>query len=335
MMLFTTKSAQGKTRANHFAPLIASVIGLMLFCSCTTMTDNCHPPKPSNSPIVAFLSDFGTRSDAVGVCHGIMLSIEPQLKIIDFNHNITPFNISEAALSLKRTDTYPPNTIFMTVVDPGVGTERMPIAIKTKKSLYYLLPNNGVVTYVAKTQGIEEVYEIIPQKINARWVKGTFDGRDLFAPATATLAKSNYSLSSIGKKISEKEIIFLEIKEGKCESPNHQIMNGIYIATDDPYGNIWSNISLSELTKCGIKKGDYLTVTSGTLKLDLPFIDTFGDVKEGKNLAYINSDNNLALAINMGNFQEKYKLKIGAPLTVKKMVRSLTSSKAHLKRKNE
>src|SRR6185503_15016992 len=141
-------------------------------------------------PTVVFLSDFGTRDDAVAICKGVMLQVEPALRVIDLTHEVTPFAIQDGARLLADTaDHYPAGTVFLGVIDPGVGGSRKPMIARTKRGQWFVLPDNGLVTLVAARQGLVGAREIV----NPRWMRGaarstTFHGRDVFAPAAAHLA---------------------------------------------------------------------------------------------------------------------------------------------------
>jgi len=269
-------------------------------------------------PIVVLTTDFGLNGDAVGLCHGNILTINSEIEIVDLCHNIKPFDIKQASFCLKRTGLFPKDTVFVTVVDPGVGTTRNSIAIKTKKNLFYIAPNNGILTHVIHMQGIKEVYELDNKKINPQWVRGTFDGRDLYSPAGAILATTK-DLKSIGHKINEKDVILLDFKSAKIYE-KEGIIEGIYIETDQPYGNVWTNITQKDFQKLGIKLGDQLEIIIGKHKIHMPFVTSFGEVPEGSPLAYINSDSGVAFALNMDNFKAMYGLDEGDTVIVKKIV---------------
>jgi len=266
-------------------------------------------------PIVVLMTDFSLENEAVGECHGAILKINPEIEIIDLCHNVTPYDILEGALMLRSSIYYPEGSVFVNVIDPGVGTERNSIAIKTGRGYYFIAPNNGLLTYVIKDQGIEEAYQIEPLKVNPLWKPGTFDGRDLFSPAGAILASSGGKLSSIGHPVEEKNIIYAEIKEVSIDNSE---ITGAYIKKDKPYGNLWTNIRKEDMEVTGFTYGDTLCVTFDGKELEIPFVPSFGDVEKGNPLAYINSSGTLAFAINQGNFADTYDLTTGAEIKIKK-----------------
>mgnify|MGYP000981245366 FL=1 len=253
-------------------------------------------------PVVVLMTDFGLNNEAVGLCHGAILAINSEIEVVDLCHNVKAFDIEQAGLFLKGTECFPEGTVFVNVIDPGVGTDRNSIAIKTKKELYYIAPNNGLLTYVIKDQGIEEAYELDKKKINPKWEKGTFDGRDLFSPAGAILATSNGNLDSIGRPIKTEDVVLFEIKVATVYEEEGKII-GIYNKTDEPYGNVWTNITSEDLLKISVKTDDTIHITAENIDMEIPFVTAFGDVQKGEALAYINSEGTLAFAINQGNFE--------------------------------
>src|SRR6185295_8796400 len=137
--------------------------------------------RAGGPPTVVFLSDFGTRDDAVAICKGAMLQIEPTLRLIDLTHEVTPFSVADGARLLADTaDYYPADTIFLAVIDPGVGSDRKPMVARSKRGQLFVLPDNGLLTLVAERQGLDGTREIT----NTDWMRAggrssTFHGRDI------------------------------------------------------------------------------------------------------------------------------------------------------------
>ncbi|MEQ8191193.1 MAG: SAM-dependent chlorinase/fluorinase [Candidatus Eremiobacterota bacterium] len=266
-------------------------------------------------PVVVLTTDFGLNNEAVGLCHGAILAINQDIEVVDLCHNVKAFDVKQASLILKGTECFPKGTVFVSVIDPGVGTDRGAIAIKTKKGLYYIAPNNGLLTYVIEEQGLEAVYELDKKKVNPQWSRGTFDGRDLFSPAGAILAINNGNLESVGYEIKQEAIIMFMILHAKIHEGT---ITGLYVQEDEPYGNAWTNITEEDLKKISVKPGDRLHITAGNIEVDVPLVVTFGEVSKGEPLAYMNSEGTLAFAINQGNFTLNYNLKEGMEISVKK-----------------
>src|SRR5213080_5563769 len=157
------------------------------------LTDKSAEPVPGQAiphPTIVCISDFGVANDAVAICKAVILGIVPDAHIMDITHQVTPYSIEEGARFLQGvTPYYPAGTIFLVVVDPGVGTSRKAIAVKTKKGQYFILPDNGLITPVIVRDGLESAREIT----NTDWmiqspISSTFHGRDIFSPVAAHLA---------------------------------------------------------------------------------------------------------------------------------------------------
>lgn len=266
-------------------------------------------------PIVVLTTDFGLENEAVGLCHGAILKVDPDIAIVDLCHNIKPFDIRGASLALKRTEGFPPNTVFVTVVDPGVGTNRAPVAIKTGKGHFHVAPDNGVLSDVIARQGVVWAFRIDPLKVNPRWKKGTFDGRDLFSPAGAVLASRNGDLTLLGRPMKKDDLVLLPNVKASTVISQGKIL-GAFIKNDRPYGNAWTNIEVPDLEKLGIRIGSRLQVHIDGKRIEMPLVTSFGEVPNGQPLAYLNSDDTLGFALNMGDFVTANRLQEGQEISV-------------------
>src|SRR5215470_2066768 len=163
---------------------------LLLFAACSTLAAQTAAAPP---PTIVFMTDFGTVDDSVALCKGVMYSIEPSLRIVDLTHQVTPFSILDGARYLYgATPYYPAGTVFVVVIDPGVGSTRKAIVAKSRRGQYFVLPDNGLLTLVNQRDGLEAAREIT----NPAWMIGaalssTFHGRDIFSPAGAHLARGD------------------------------------------------------------------------------------------------------------------------------------------------
>jgi S-adenosyl-L-methionine hydrolase (adenosine-forming) len=265
-------------------------------------------------PTVVFLSDFGARDDAVAICKGVMLQVEPALRMIDLTHEVKPFAIQDAARLLADTaDNYPAGTVFLAVIDPGVGTQRKPMIARSKRGQFFVLPDNGLVTLVADRQGLAGAREIV----NPRWMRAaarssTFHGRDVFAPAAAHVARGADWMQA-GPSIAAP--VRLDIRVAQLDG---DVIRGTVIATDGPYGNLLTDVDATLFQKLGWALGDTVPVEIAGAKFDLPFARTFGDVPEGKPLLYVDSRARMGLAVNMGNFAETNHVAIPSPIVVRR-----------------
>ena len=265
-------------------------------------------------PTVVFLSDFGTRDDAVAICKGVMIQVEPMLRVIDLTHQVTPFAIADAARLLADTaDRYPAGTVFLGVIDPGVGTERKAMIARSKRGQFFVLPDNGLLTLVEDRQGLVGAREIV----NPRWMlaaarSSTFHGRDVFSPAAAHLAHGA-DWTQAGPPIAKP--VRLDIRAARLDG---DVIRGTVIATDGNYGNLLTDVDATLFQKLGWRRGDTVPVEIGGTKLDVPFVRTFGDVPEGKPLLYVDSRSSIGVALNLGNFAETEHVAVPSPIVIHK-----------------
>lgn len=271
--------------------------------------------------IVVFQSDFGLRDQAVSAMHGVALGVDRNLKVEDLTHDIPAYNIWEGAYRLDAVaDFWPENTVFVSVVDPGVGSDRKSVVLKTKTNHYFVTPDNGTLTLVAKRLGISEVREI-DEKVNrlaGSEASHTFHGRDVYAYTGARLAASKISFEKVGPKLSSK---VLSIKHEEARIEGKTLIGGIPIL-DPAYGNVWTNVPMSLLLKLSRAKGYAelykvpfsvtITQSSKTVLVKvITFERSFAGVAEGQPLLYVNSLENLALALNQDNFANKFNVSAG------------------------
>jgi S-adenosylmethionine hydrolase len=257
-----------------------------------------------HAPIIAFLTDYGTLDDAVAVCKGVMLTIAPDARIVDLTHQVTPYSIADGERFLARAAAYfPAGTIFVGVVDPGVGTKRRAIIAKSKRGQYFVVPDNGLLTLIEERDGIEAAREIT----NPSWqlpgaVSSTFHGRDIFSPAAAHLALGE-DWSRAGPLVPH--LVRLELKPAVLAARG---INGRVVALDGPFGNLVTNISGELFQSLGYRLGDKVRVRIGGADFTLPYVATFGNVPFGQALLYIDSSGLMSVAINQGNFAQAHQI---------------------------
>ena len=268
----------------------------------------------SKSALV-LMTDFGVKDGAVAAMKGVALKLSPELSIHDLTHEIPTYNIWEGAYRLQQTAEYwAEGTVFVCVVDPGVGTERKSIMLKTKANHYYVGPDNGLFTLVAESEGVEEIREIsATNRLPNSQGSYTFHGRDVFAYSGAKLASGKISFDEVGETIPNNQLVILNYPKPKFENG---VASGGIPVLDIQYGNIWTNIDKNIFDRLGAKLGDTLHVkvmTKDSLVFQgiMPYVHTFGDVKEGDNLLYMNSLMNLSIGINMDSFANKYGVSSG------------------------
>jgi S-adenosylmethionine hydrolase len=261
---------------------------------------------------IVFMSDFGTIDDSVAICKGVMLGIEPDVRIVDITHQVTPFSILDGARFLAGTSPhFGAGTVFVVVVDPGVGSVRKAIVARSKKGQYFVVPDNGLITLVEDRDGLQGVREIT----NTDWMIGkalssTFHGRDIFAPVAAHLA-SGKDWQKAGPKLSTH--VRLNLNPPRIAETE---ISGEVVGLDGPYGNLVTNIPADLFQQFNYQVGEVIHARIAEREYDFPFVKTFSDVPVGKALFYIDSRSRLALAINQGNFADVYKIHPPQPIVI-------------------
>ena len=253
-------------------------------------------------PTIVFMTDFGTANDAVAICKAVIYSVAPDVRLTDITHQVTPFSIEEGSRFLAGvTPYYPPGTVFLAVVDPGVGTSRKAVIVKSKKGQYFVLPDNGLITPVIERDGLDSAREIT----NSAWmiqsaVSSTFHGRDIFSPAAAHLVAGwDYHLAG-------PEVAQLVQLMPKSSTTTDRGIEGDIIGLDDPFGSLVTDIPGDEFKKLGYRLGDRVTVRINKKPVNLPYVKTFMDVPVGESLLYIDSRGRVGIANNEGNYSKKF-----------------------------
>ncbi len=273
-------------------------------------------------------TDFGLCDGAVSAMYGVALSVDPNLKIYDLTHEIPQYNIWEGSYRLYQTITYwPDGTVFVSVVDPGVGTERLSVVAKTVDNQYIVTPDNGTLTHIVENIGIVAVREI-DETINRLPNSGesyTFHGRDIYAYTGARLAAGVINFEEVGRELSVDEIIKLTNPE---PTVSEGIISGNIDILDVRFGNLWTNISRELFIQSDVKYGDLLEVTIETndrlvYKNAMTYGRSFADSRLGEPLIYVNSVDKLGVAINQGSFAQAYH--IGTGINWKITIRKITS----------
>lgn len=270
--------------------------------------------------VLVFQSDFGLKDGAVSAMKGVAMGVSTDLKIFDVTHEIPAFNIWEAAYRLSQTaQYYPAGTVFVSVCDPGVGTSRHSVVLLTKSGHYFVTPDNGTLTLIAEQLGIQEVREIDEVK-NRRQNSNesyTFHGRDVYAFTGARLASKTITFEEVGPKLPS-EVVKIEYQKPVFEKG---IIKGGIPILDIQYGNVWTNIDKKTFANLDLKHGDLVKIQifNGAKKIydgKLKFVNTFGEVAVGTDVCYFNSLLNFSLAVNQGNFSQKYKIYSGADWSI-------------------
>jgi S-adenosylmethionine hydrolase len=272
-----------------------------------------------------FQSDFGIGDGAVSAMYGVANSVCPDLHLYDLTHDITPYDIWQASYRLVQTVNYwSKGTVFVSVVDPGVGSDRLSIVAKTKNGQYIVTPDNGTLTHVKLRLGIEEV-RIIDETINRLADSDesyTFYGRDVYAYTGARLAAQIISFEEVGPLYDVDKIVELPTQEPVLKDDS---VSGIIDILDVRFGSLWTNIPRALFKQLNVAFGDRLEVTISNgrrilFKNTMLYAKSFADVYVGEALVYVNSLDHMAVAINQGSFARAYNIGTGTSwqITLKK-----------------
>ncbi|XJS11646.1 S-adenosyl-l-methionine hydroxide adenosyltransferase family protein [Aerococcaceae bacterium WGS1372] len=261
-------------------------------------------------------TDFGLADGAVSAMKGVAYYVAPELNVSDLTHDIEPYNINDGSYRLLQTVNYwPEKTVFVSVVDPGVGSSRRSIVAKTKSGHYIVTPDNGTLSHIKKHIGLESVKEI-DEKVNRlphSEHSHTFHGRDVYVYNGAMIANDESYYEQLPKSVEPDSIVTLEINDPYLED---RTIHGVIDILDIRFGSLWTNIPLELIKKIGIETGDTISIViynNGIKKYDnqLLFGHSFADVAVGETVGYINSLINLGVAINQQNFSQTYNIGTG------------------------
>jgi S-adenosylmethionine hydrolase len=251
---------------------------------------------------VTFLSDFGLQDDFVGTCHGVIKTIAPEVQIIDVTHGVAPQHVLQAALVLANTTPYMPVGVHLAVVDPGVGTARRPLALRSGDGRLFVGPDNGLLVPAAeRLGGIDAVHELANPQFALDSVSRTFHGRDLFAPAAAHLA-AGVSLEQLGPPLAADALARLDLPTAEV-GENRIRATVLYI---DRFGNVQLNLTREHLEQAEVLPGTTLELELGLDRYYAVAARTFADARNGDVILYEDSYRNLALAISGGNAAELF-----------------------------
>jgi S-adenosylmethionine hydrolase len=266
--------------------------------------DNAPKAAETNRPTIVFMTDFGTANDAVAICRAVIIRIAPDVRLMDITHQVTPFSIEEGARFLAGvTPYYPSGTIFLVVVDPGVGTSRKAIIAKSKTGQFFVLPDNGLMTPIEDRDGIEGVHEITnPDWMIGAGISSTFHGRDIFSPAAAHLS-TGADWTMAGPEV--KQLVRLAPRVATVEKKG---ITGQVIGLDDPYGSLITDIQGDDFKKLGYALGDKVIVQLEGKPFPMPYAKTFMDVAVGQPLLYVDSRGRIGFALNQRDFSKANKI---------------------------
>jgi hypothetical protein len=257
------------------------------------------------NPIVTLTTDYGTNDHLVGVLKGVILKINPEVTIIDITHAVTAFDLLDGALAIASAYAYfPPRTIHVVVVDPGVGTERRPLLV-TGQNQYFIAPDNGVLSGLYEKEQNFTVRHLTSEHYFLQPVSKTFHGRDIFAPSAGWLSK-HWQPASMGEEIKDfKRFAMPRPKEAEG------LLKGVVLKVDG-FGNLITNIRAEDLSAEAAQKGE-VKLQVGTHPVT-KLVPTFATGNAGEPVAYVGSSGYLEIAVNKGNAAKTLGIGRGSPV---------------------
>ncbi len=267
-------------------------------------------------PSVSFLSDYGLGDDFVGVCHGIILGICPEARIVDVSHGVARHDVRAGALILRRALPYLPPGVHLAVVDPEVGGERRAVAVRVAEDERILVgPDNGLLSLAAaRFGGVVEAVDIGRSTHRLEPVSATFHGRDLFAPVAAHLA-AGAPLAGAGDPLGPEELVRLDMPMARLEE-NAVV---VHVIGTDRFGNVMLDVEHEEVTGLGLRLGRRVSVEVRGQILEATYASTFVDVAEGEMVLYEDAYRTLSLAVNRGSAAVALGVGLDAELRVREL----------------
>jgi S-adenosyl-L-methionine hydrolase (adenosine-forming) len=261
----------------------------------------------SPRPIITLTTDYGTNDSFVGVMKGVMVNINPEVQIVDITHGVLAHDILDGALAIGQAFKYfPPRTIHVVVVDPGVGTTRRPILVAGDQH-YFVAPDNGVLSSVYDQTEALHGWHVTAEHYFLSPVSTTFHGRDIFAPVAAWLSKS-WQTSSFGDAVSD--LVRFGIPKPKASG---KTIKGVVLRIDG-FGNLLTNLTPQEIPALTAPDGKF-TVRAGNVEIS-KIVPTFAQGAANEPIAVIGSSGYLEISLNKGNAARTLGISRGAEVTV-------------------
>lgn len=262
-------------------------------------------------------SDFGLDDGAVCAMRGVAAGVAPDLRVSDLTHNIPPYDIWEGSYRLAQVVSYwPAGTVFVSVVDPGVGSDRLSVAARTRTGHIVVTPDNGTLTHLDAFFGVEELREIdeTQNRLGGSEESYTFHGRDVYAYTGARLASGAIAYEEVGTVVELARMVTLPVREPAVAEGT---ATGSIDTLDVRYGSLWTSIPRTLLHEIGIAHGDRVQVRvlhNGSVvhSAQMRYARSFADVEIGESLLYINSLDRAAIAINRGHYARAFALGTGS-----------------------
>jgi S-adenosylmethionine hydrolase len=263
--------------------------------------------------LITFLTDFGLEDDFVGICHGVMKRISPEVEIIDITHGIQPHEVLQGSIMLANTLPYFAVGVHLAVVDPGVGSQRRSVALRSGDGRLYVGPDNGLLVPAAeKLGGIEAAHEITNRDYALEPISATFHGRDIFSPAAAHLAQG-LALKELGPAVEPDSLARIQIPEPEISERRIRACC-LYV---DRFGNMQLNLTREQVMQFGIEPGTQVELELATERYYAIAARTFTDARGGEIILYEDAYENIAIAISGGSAAETLSAEPGADVRIR------------------
>jgi S-adenosyl-L-methionine hydrolase (adenosine-forming) len=262
---------------------------------------------------ITFMTDFGNRDDSAGCCRGVIVGRAPDARLVDITHEIPPFDVRRGALTWINVLPYMPVGIHVGVVDPGVGTTRRPIAVRTRRGDVLVGPDNGLLPAAAAALGgVSDAVELAAERFMLQPRSNTFHGRDIFAPVAAALATGT-PLGDLGPALDPATLVTLALLRPRWDG---EALHCAVVYVDN-FGNLRLNAGTDVVSHWGLHEGDTVGVTLSGRSLRVPFARSFGMVREGAAALIVDAYWHLMLAINRGHAAATYGVGIDTPVVLR------------------
>jgi S-adenosyl-L-methionine hydrolase (adenosine-forming) len=262
---------------------------------------------------VTFLTDFGLVDDFVGICHGVMKRIAPEVEIIDITHGIEAHGVLQGALVLANTLPYLPEGVHLAVVDPGVGSPRRSLAVRSGDGRLFVGPDNGLLVPAAeKLGGIDAAFEVTNREYALEPVSATFHGRDIFSPAAAYLARG-VAVEELGPAVDVGSLTRLDVPQPEVTDRRIRACC-LYV---DRFGNMQLNLTRGHLQQLGIEPGRQVELELASERYYAVAARTFADARGGEIILYEDAYENIAIAISGGSAAETFSARPGVDVRIR------------------
>lgn len=269
-------------------------------------------------PCIVWQTDFSLDWPFVATMKGVCKQVDASLECVDSTHTIEKFNVLEASQQLNYVEPFwPKGTVFVSVVDPGVGTPRKASVALLKDGNYVVTPDNGTLTHMYYNIGIEAIREIDETKNRYQGTESVsvFHGRDLFAYTAAKLASGQITFEEVGESYSLDDIVLLDYEYLKADVKSEDVQ-GIVSNVSDPFGSIVFNVLTEDFNRVGYHEGDYIHVVLENeqgvyFDETVPYAQSFGFVDIGQPVIFNSSSNYISIGLNQGSFKDVYQVKAG------------------------